>query len=333
MFHRNSPLTLEGRRRLIERCQTRPISHVAAEMGISRATASKWVNRHRAFGHVGLLDRSSTPLRQPTATSGAVVQRVEWLRREYKWSASRIAFELEREGVCLSRRTVTRLLGHLGLSHRRFIDPTGETNREPQRIIAERPGHMVHIDVKKVGRIPDGGGWRIHGKGSPQAKAVDRAKRRGSRAGYVYLHSAIDGYSRLAYTEALNDEKGITAVEFLARARDWFAAHGIVAIERIVTDNGACYRSQAFAAALDGSRHQRITPYTPRHNGKIERYNRILAEDFLYARAWSSEQERRDGLLTWNLHYNYHRPHGAHDGRPPASATPLCVNNVLASYT
>ena len=95
-----------------------------------------------------------------------------------------------------------------------------------------------------------------------------------------------------------HDEKGITAVEFLARARDWFAAHGIVAIERIVTDNGACYRSQAFAAALDGSRHQRITPYTPRHNGKIERYNRILAEDFLYARAWSSEQQRRDGLLT-----------------------------------
>lgn len=332
MIHRNSPLTFEGRRRLIERCQTRPISHVAAEMGISRATASKWVNRHRAFGDEGLHDRSSTPFRQPTATSGAVIRRVEWLRREHKWSASRIAFELEREGVCLSRRTVTRLLRHLGLSHRRFIDPTGEANREPQRIIAERPGHMVHIDVKKVGRIPDGGGWRIHGKGSIRAKAVDRTKRSGSRAGYVYLHSAIDGFSRLAYTEALNDEKGITAVEFLARARDWFATHGIVAIERIVTDNGACYRSQAFAAALDGSRHQRITPYTPRHNGKIERYNRILAEDFLYARAWFSEQERRDALVTWNLHYNYHRPHGAHDGHPPASATPSRVNNVLASY-
>lgn len=191
MFHRKSPLTLEGRRRLIERCQTRPISHVAAEMGLSRATASKWVNRHRAFGHEGLLDRSSTPLRQPTATSGAVVRRVEWLRREHKWSASRIAFELEREGVCLSRRTVTRLLGHLGLSHRRFIDPAGETNREPQRIIAERPGHMVHIDVKKVGRIPDGGGWRIHSKGSPPSQS-GRPREAARIAGWIRLPAFRD---------------------------------------------------------------------------------------------------------------------------------------------
>lgn len=304
MVHRNSPLTPEGRRRLVERCRTRPIAHVAAEMGISRATASKWVNRYRDFGEIGLLDHSSTPLRQPTATPGAMVTQIERMRREHKWSAARITFELELQGTRRSRRTVTRLLGQLGLSQRRFIDPTGETNREPQRIIARHPGHMVHIDIKKAGRIPDGGGWRIHGKGSPQAKAVDRMKKRGSRTGYVYLHSAIDGYSRLAYTEALNDEKAVTAVEFLSRARAWFAAHGILAIERIVTDNGACYRSHAFAAALAESRHQRITPYTPRHNGKIERYNRILAEELPYARAWGSEQERRDGLVTWNLHYN-----------------------------
>jgi transposase InsO family protein len=302
-------------------------------MGISRATASKWVNRHRAFGELGLLDRSSTPQQQPTATSGMVVRRIEWMRRERKWSAARIAFELEQEGVRLSRRTVTRLLDQLKPNHRRFIDPSGNTNREPQRILAERPGQMIYIDVKKVGRIPDGGGWRVHGKGSPQVKAVDRSRRRVSRIGYVYLHSAIDGYSRLAYTEALGDEKGVTAVAFLARARDWFAAHGISAIERIITDNGACYRSRAFAAATGEARHQRTAPYTPRHNGKIERYNRILAEEFLYARAWSSEQERRDELIIWNLHYNYHRPHGAHDGQPPASATPLGVNNVLASYS
>jgi hypothetical protein len=145
------------------------------------------------------------------------------------------------------------------LNRRRFIPPTGETNREPQQIIAARPGHMVHIDVKKVGRIPDGGGWRVHGRGSPQAKAADRTKTRGSRPGYVYLHSAIDGYSRLAYTEALENEKADTAVAFLDRARAWFAAHGISAIERIVTDNGACYRAGIFNAALKGSRHQRIT--------------------------------------------------------------------------
>jgi hypothetical protein len=122
---------------------------------------------------------------------------------------------------------------------------------------------MIHIDVKKVGRIPDGGGWRVHGRGTDQAKAVARAKKRGTRTGYVYLHSAIDGYSRLAYTEALPDEKAATAIAFLHRARTWFAAHGITRIGRIVTDNGACYRAEAFARALLGSRHQRITPYTP----------------------------------------------------------------------
>jgi transposase InsO family protein len=122
---------------------------------------------------------------------------------------------------------------------------------------------MVHVDVKKVGRIPDGGGWRIHGRGRQQAKAVERRKGKSERGGYVYLHSAIDGYSRLAYTEELPDEKAATAVAFLHRARVWFAAHGITHIERVVTDNGACYRADAFALALLGARHQRITPYTP----------------------------------------------------------------------
>ncbi len=332
MTHRTAPLAPEGRRRLVERCRTRPIAHVAAEMGISRATASKWVNRYKQFGELGLLDRSSAPARQPTATPGRIVNRIEAMRREHKWSASRIAFELNSEGTPISRRTITRLLAQLGLNRRRFIDPNGETNRQPQQITAERPGHMIHIDVKKVGRIPDGGGWRVHGRGSPHAKAVDRAKARGTRTGYVCLHSAIDGYSRLAYTEALADEKAVTAVAFLDRARTWFAAHGITTIERIVTDNGACYRAHAFRDAMNGSRHQRITPYTPRHNGKVERYNRILAEEFLYARTWHSEAERAAALQVWNRHYNYHRPHGAHDGLPPASATPRHINNVLASY-
>lgn len=138
----------------------------------------------------------------------------------------------------------------------------------------------------------------------------------------MYFHFAIDGHTRLAFTEALNDEKGATAAGFLERANTVFAAHGITSIERVVTDNGACYRSKVFAEAVIPARHQRITPYTPRHNGKEERYNRILAEEFLYARTWHSEQERTDGLVLWNLHYNSHRPHGAHDGQPPAPAPP-----------
>ncbi|MGB5938067.1 MAG: IS481 family transposase [Rhodanobacter sp.] len=331
--HRNAPLTVEGRRRLVERCRTRPIAHVAAEMGISRATASKWVNRYREYGDIGLFDRPSVPRRQPTATRGDVVARIESMRRDHKWSAARIVFELEQQGVGVSRRTVSRILAQLQLNRRRFIDPCGETNREPQQILAQRPGHMVHLDVKKVGRIPDGGGWRVHGKNSAQARAVARTKTRGARTGYVYLHSAIDGFSRVAYTEALPNEQAVTAVEFLGRARAWFAAHGITYIERIVTDNGSCYRAAAFAAALQEARHQRITPYTPRHNGKIERYNRILAEELLYAQSWNSEDERRAAIETWNLHYNYHRPHSAAGGHPPATLAPLRVNNVMTSYT
>ncbi|MFC9035410.1 helix-turn-helix domain-containing protein, partial [Streptomyces arboris] len=250
MTHANAPLSPEGRRRLVERCQTRPIAHVAAEMGISRACASKWVNRYRRHGALGLLDRPSTPRAQPRATAPELVARIEEMRRAHKWSAERIVFELGAEGLVVSRRTVSRHLLALGLNRRKFIDPNGDTNRELQKITARRPGHMVHIDVKKVGRIPDGGGWRGHGRGTQQAKAAEQAKRKTKRGGYVYLHSAIDGFSRLAYTEALTDEKAVTAIGFMHRARVWFAAHGITRVERIVTDNGACYRAEAFAQAL-----------------------------------------------------------------------------------
>lgn len=333
MSHRNAPLSPEGRRRLIQRCQHRPIAHVAAEMGISRSCASKWVNRYREYGELGLQDRSSTPHRQPTATPDEIITRIEHLRRTQKWSAARIAFELNNEGTDISRRTVTRHLGLMGLHRRRFIDPNGDSNRQPRRIIARCPGHQVHLDVKKVGRIPDGGGWRTHGRGSDHSRTVARSKTKGERSGYVYLHSAVDGYSRLAYTEALPDEKAATAIGFMHRARVWFAAHGIVRIERIVTDNGACYRADAFARAMLGARHQRIKPYTPRHNGKVERYNRILAEEFLYARSWTSEQQRATALGVWNIHDNYHRPHSTAGGQPPASRLTTCVTNLMASYT
>ena len=181
---------------------------------------------------------------------------------------------------------------------------------------------MVHLDVKKVGRIPDGGGWRVHGRDSDQARAADRAKSAGAQRGYVYLHSAVDGFSRLAYTEPLADEKAATAVGFLARARVWFAAHGINHIQRIVTDNGACYRAGDFARTIgsapgtSGSR-----PTRPRHNGKVERYQRILAEELLYARELDLRSPARPSpIAVWNIHYNYHRPHSCRRG-PAASLT------------
>jgi transposase InsO family protein len=333
MLHRNAPLSVEGRRRLVQRCQTRPIAHVAAEMGISRQCASKWVNRHRQFGEAGLLDRPSVPHHQPTATTGQIIVRIEAMRRERKWSARRIGLELAGEGTVIAVRTVSRHLAHLGLNRRRFLDPTGENNRQPARIHARWPGHMVHLDVKKVGVIPDGGGWRVHGRGSEQAKQAVRGRKRGGRGRYTYLHTAIDGFSRLAYTEALPDETARTAIAFTHRARAFFTAHGIRHIHRIVTDNGACYKADAVATVLCGARHQRITPYTPRHNGKVERYHRILAEEFLYAHTWTSEQHRTEALTVWNVHYNYHRPHTTAGNQPPASRLHTGVTNVMTSYT
>ena len=289
MSHRNAPLSFEGRLRLVQRCQQRPISHVAAEMGISRACASKWVNRWRRHGELGLHDRPSTPHHSPDATPAWVIERIETWRREKKWSANRITHELAELDFRINRRTVTRHLTRLGLGQRRFIDSSGHSNRKPGKIIARWPGHMAHLDVKKVGRIPDGGGWRIHGRNSAQKRAVDRAKTAGAKAGYLYLHSIVDGFSRLAYTEPLDDEKGTTAAAFLARAKVWFAAHGITHIHRIVTDNGACYRSNDFARIVGHrTRHQKTKPYTPRHNGKAERYQRIMTEELLYAREYAT---------------------------------------------
>lgn len=334
MAHANAPLSIEGRRRLIERCKTRPIAHVASEMGISRACASKWVNRWRRYGDAGLLDRSPSPHRSPNATPAWVFDKIETWRREHKCSAQRIADELANVGFSINRRTVTRHLTRLGLGKRKFIDPGGDSNRKPGKITARWPGHMVHLDVKKVGRIPEGGGWRVHGRDSDQAKAADRAKSAGAKRGYTYLHSAIDGFSRLSYTEPLQDEKGTTAAAFLARAKVWFAAHGITHIHRIVTDNGACYRSGDFARTVgQRTRHQKTKPYTPRHNGKVERYQRILAEELLYAREFTSEDARSSAITVWNIHYNCHRPHSAAGRRPPASLLRDGVTNVQPSYT
>ena len=334
MTHANAPLTVEGRRRLVARAQHRPIAHVAAEMGISRACASKWVGRYRRYGELGLLDRSSAPRRSPTATPAPVLAAIGHWRRTRKWSATRITHELAREGVHLHRRTVTRHLTRLGLGRRRFLDPCGDTNRTPGTITARWPGHMIHLDVKKVGRIPDGGGWRVHGRDSAQHRAADRAKTAGAARGYTYLHSAIDGFSRLAYTEVLADEKGATAAAFLARAKVWFAAHGITHLHRVITDNGSCYRSGDFTRIVGTrTRHQRTRPFTPRHNGKIERYQRILTEEVLYARPFNGEAERSAAIAAWNIHYNYHRPHTAAGGQPPATRLPTGVTNVQPSYS
>ncbi|BAD56910.1 putative transposase [Nocardia farcinica IFM 10152] len=261
VLHRNAPLSIEGRRRLVQRCQHRPIAHVAAEMGISRQCASKWVNRWRRYGDLGL------------------------------------AFELHDEGTVIAVRTVTHQLAHLGLNRRRFLDPTGENNRAPRRIIARWPGHMVHVDEGRPHPRQRwvAGPWRR----LRASQSRRQSQQRGAKAGYVYLHSVVDGYSRLAYTQAPDDEKADTAIRFMHRARAFLAAHGIGHIHRIVTDNGSCYRAHDFVKVLRGTRHQRIRPYTPRRNGKVERYQRILAEEFLDARTWTSKLQRSEALKVW----------------------------------
>ena len=355
MTHRNAPLTPTGRLRMVTRHLDDgiPKAHVAAEFRVSRPTVSTWVARYLTAGEDGLDDRPSAPAESPAQTPGEIVERIEALRRGRKWSARRIWTHLRAGGydhdpaqdqtpgpwhtpVVIALPTVGRWLHRLGISRLRDLTPEGDTaRRTPGRIRAYWPGHMVHLDVKKVGRIPDGGGWRAHGRGTKAAKAAKAAKRGpGARIGYTYLHSAVDGFSRLAYTEALDDEKADTTIGFFARARAFFTAHGISKLHRVVTDNGSNYRAADFTrtvAAL-ASRHQRIRAYTPRHNGKVERYNRLLADEVLYTRTYHCETARRTALGVWVNHYNYHRPHTACGEQPPASPTPTRVNNVMPSY-
>lgn len=342
MSHRNAPLTPEGRRRLCDRVDAgRPVSHVAAEAGLARQTVGKWHARWLAEGEAGLVDRSSRPLRSPNQTSVEVEARVCALRREHKAGPVQLAGHLAEEGLLVPVSTIYRILVRHGISRLRDLDVSGEDLREPVvRYEYDEPGGLIHVDVKKLGRIPDGGGWRAHGRGSARHRhgekarhANARARKKGAgRVGYVYLHTAIDDHSRLAYTEELLDEKGTTAAAFWARAVKFFRRHGIRKIKRVLTDNGACYRALVFAAALTKTktRHKFTRPYRPQTNGKVERYHRTLASEWAYRQAWDSNDQRSACLQAFLSRYNYARPHTALGGRPPVTRTPATVTNLAA---
>jgi len=225
--HRNAPLTPEGRRRLCERVDAgRPICHVAAEAGIARQTLAKWHARWLLDGEDGLQDRSSRPESCPRRTDPQIEDLIEWLRRGTMLGPVMLVAELAEFGVTMATSTIHRVLVRRGISRLRDLDVNGEDMREkPKPHRYEHPvcGDMVHVDVKKIGRIPYCGGWRVHGKGTDE----HRASKRGQRPGYAFLHTAIDDRSRLAYTEELADEKSITAADFWERAVEFFAAHGI----------------------------------------------------------------------------------------------------------
>src|SRR5699024_5702403 len=294
---------------------------------------SKWVGRYRAAGAAGLEEHSSAPAHRPSRLEGGMVELIEHWRRKQKWSARRIARELaDGNGDHSCARTATRWPATLGPNRIRDITPDGGTLRQAGTITARYPGHMIHVDVKKVGKIPDGGGWKVHGRDSALGRASKRGK--GRRVGYTYLHSAIDGFSRLAYTEPLEEDRKSTRLNSSHRAFAFFAAHWITRITRLISDNGPNYRSNAFARSIRGkvSRHQRTRPYTPRHNGKVERFQRITVDEFLYAEVFESEQERRNRHGVWLHHYNYHRPHTACGDQPPASRLHASVDNVMTNY-
>jgi transposase InsO family protein len=300
-------LTVHGRNELIERiCCGRPIAHVAAEMGISRATAYKWWRRWQAEGDRGLWDRSSRPHRCPQRTPRVLERRIERLRREQKLGPARIAGIVE-----MQPSTVHRVLVRQGLNQLRAMDPP--TGRVIRRIVTSRPGELVHVDVKKLGRIPDGGGWFAHGRGNDARKGH-------AGVGYDHVHSAVDAFSRIAYSEILSAEDAICCTGFLERARDWFALHDVT-IERVLTDNGPGYKSHAWAdlcAAL-GIVHTRTRAYRPQTNGKVERFNRTLNDEWARVRVYRRNSDRARALDRWLHRYNHHRCHTALGGQPPMS--------------
>lgn len=327
MSHPHARLTVHGRRLLVDRVRAgRPVAHVADEMGISRTTAHKWVRRRRAEGDAGLYDRTSRPRTTPHRTPADVEEQVCALRRERKLGQARIGPIL---GIPAS--TVHRVLTRHGLNRLRWMDrPTGQVIRRYER---ERPGELVHVDIKKLGNIPDGGGHRIMPRQQALAnrQATTGVRKGGSPViGYNFIHTAIDDHSRLAYSEVLTNERKETATAFWRRANAFFKTHGIT-VERVLTDNGSCYRSRLFGQTLStaGIVHKRTRPYRPQTNGKVERLNRTLLDEWAYVRPYSSNSERTNALADFLHTYNHHRCHTALDGQPPISR----VNNPAGQYT
>lgn len=312
-MHGNAPLTPQGRLRLCQRIEAGwSVAAAAESMNVSRQCAHKWWRRYRDEGVGGLEDRSSRPWSCPHQTPARVERRIVALRQSRKLGPARLAGIV---GVPAS--TVHRVLVRHGINRLRWMDrPTGRVVR---RIETSRPGELVHIDVKKLARVPDGGGHKFHGR---------RAEVLHHRVGYTYIHTAIDAYSRLAYSEFAGVENTENCVAFLDHAVAWFAAHGITT-ERILTDNGNGYRSFAWRdrCAELGIRHSRTRPYRPATNGKVERFNRTLLDEWAYARLWRSDASRARALDRWLHRYNHHRHHTAIGGPPTSRINNLAGQN------
>ena len=294
-----------------------PVAHVAKAMGISRQCAHKWVRRFETEGEAGLEDRSSRPHTCARQSAPNVEQKVIAARLEHRRGPEWLSWET---GV--PARTVTAILRRNGLPRLYELDPmTGEVIRASKtttvRYERDRPGELIHVDVKKIGRIPNGGGWRAHGRAMGST-----GKRKRTKVGYDYIHSALDDHTRLAYSEIHPDEKGATCAGFIERAAAFFADHGITRIERVMTDNHWSYtntRAVADVIASLGATHKRIKPHCPWQNGKVERFNRTLQAEWAYRQVFTSNDQRSAALAPWLHNYNHHRRHHALGGHPPIS--------------
>jgi transposase InsO family protein len=330
VLHANAVLTPRQRLRLARLVveENWPKSRAAEAFGVAWTTADRWAERYKAEGKAGMTDRSSRPHSSPAKTGPATTKRIVSLRLRKRWGAVRLAAETgvppSTAGAVLRRCRISRL----SRLERRERPPAA-------RYEHAAPGELLHADVKKLGNIPDGGGWRFRGREQGGAnRTADggraRSQHRNPLMGHAFIHVVLDDHSRLAYAEICDDETGPTAAAVLHRAAAWFAARGVSA-RRVLTDNGGCYRSRDWAAACAqlGITPKRTRPYRPQTNGKAERFNRTMTSEWAFAQFFTSEADRRAAFPGWLHTYNHHRPHTGIGGHPPISR----LTNLPGQYS
>ena len=314
--HKNAPLTPKGREAMVRDVVDGGLSQAdaAVQFNTTPKTVAKWVKRFRAEGVEGLRDRSSRPLSSPSQTPVATCTAIETLRRQ-RHTGKHIAAE-----VRVSRATVSRSLRRLGLSRMRDLEPAEPVRRYER----EQPGELIHIDIKKLGRFVRPGHRITH----------DRQKGESRGAGHEFVHVAIDDASRLAFSQIRRDQKKESAIAFLKEAVTYYRGLGMKVIG-IMTDNGSCYRAKAFARACRklGLRHIFTRPYRPQTNGKAERFIQTVLREWAYARAYDTSDQRAKNLPIWLHHYNWHRPHGSLQAKPPISRLGLPKDDLLRFHS
>jgi transposase InsO family protein len=324
-LHANARLSVKGRELLVDRIlmQAWSLAQAAEAAGVSDRTAAKWVRRYRQEGPAGLVDHSSVPVLQPTRTSEDRVAAIAALRC-VRLTGAQISMALS-----MPLSTVSGILTRIGLGKLSRLEPPEPPNRYERRT----PGELIHIDVKKLGRIRGGAGHRVTGKRRSNPKETDAAGRPRRQVGWEFVHVCVDDATRLAYVEVLGDEKAATAVAFLRRATSFYRSHGIQ-VQAVMTDNGPAYISFAHKLACKtlGLKHLRTRPYRPRTNGKAERFIRTMLGGWAYGAIYASSAQRTAALSGWLEEYNYRRPHGSLSHKPPGTRLRE-LNNLLGSYT